>query len=126
MLLTEHHIEQYKRLGNPPQSLYNALIRQVQVNSMHRGRVFTVPEGGYMALAIYYYFLKQLDYSDKECMIEAGCTDTMIKRIQKYIDHLIRGDETARVHTKIKLVRNYMLLEQLRIPHELLIDVYSK
>jgi|TARA_B110000046_G_C12997090_1_gene400487 hypothetical protein len=126
MLLTEHHIEQYKRLGNPPQSLYNALIRQVQVNSMHRGRVFTVPEGGYMALAIYYYFLKQLDYSDKECMIEAGCTDTMIKRIQKYLDHLIRGDETARVHTKIKLVRNYMLLEQLRIPHELLIDVYSK
>jgi hypothetical protein len=126
MLLTEHHIEQYTRLGNPPQSLYNALIRQVQVNSMHRGRVFTVPEGGYMALAIYYYFLKQLDYSDKECMIEAGCTDTMIKRIQKYLDHLIRGDETARVHTKIKLVRNYMLLEQLRIPHELLIDVYSK
>jgi len=126
MLLTEHHIEQYKRLGNPPQSLYNALVRQVQVNSMHRGRVFTVPEGGYMALAIYYYFLKQLDYSDKECMIEAGCTDTMIKRIQKYLDHLIRGDETARVHTKIKLVRNYMLLEQLRIPHELLIDVYSK
>ena len=126
MLLTEHHIEQYKRLGNPPQSLYNALIRQVQVNSMHRGRVFTVPEGGYMALAIYYYFLKQLDYSDKECMIEAGCTDTMIKRIQKYLDHLIRGDETARVHTKIKLVRNYMLLEQLRIPHELLIDVFSK
>ena len=126
MLLTEHHIEQYKRLGNPPQSLYNALIRQVQVNSMHRGRVFTVPEGGYMALAIYYYFLKQLDYSDKECIIEAGCTDTMIKRIQKYLDHLIRGDETARVHTKIKLVRNYMLLEQLRIPHELLIDVYSK
>jgi hypothetical protein len=126
MLLTEHHIEQYKRLGNPPQSLYNALVRQVQVNSMHRGRVFTVPEGGYMALAIYYYFLKQLDYSDKECMIEAGCTDTMINRIQKYLDHLIRGDQDAIIHTKIKLVRNYMLLEQLRIPHELLIDVYSK
>ena len=125
MLLTEHHIEQYKRLGNPPQSLYNALIRQVQVNSMHRGRVFTVPEGGYMALAIYYYFLKQLDYSDKECMIEAGCTDTMIKRIQKYLDHLIRGDETARVHTKIKLVRNFMLLEQLKIPHELVIQIYN-
>ena len=125
MLLTEHHIEQYKRLGNPPQSLYSALVRQVQVNSMHRGRVFTVPEGGYMALAIYYYFLKQLDYSDKECMIEAGCTDTMIKRIQKYLDHLIRGDETARVHTKIKLVRNFMLLEQLKVPHELLISSYS-
>lgn len=125
MLLTEHHIEQYKRLGNPPQSLYNALIRQVQVNSMHRGRVFTVPEGGYMALAIYYYFLKQLDYSDKECMIESGCTDTMINRIQKYLDHLIRGDENARVHTKIKLVRNFMLLEQLKVPHELLISSYS-
>ena len=48
----------------------------------------------------------------------------MIKRIQKYLDHLIRGDEHSRVHTKIKLVRNYMLLEQLKVPHELLIDVY--
>ena len=58
MLLTEQHIERYKRLDNPPQALYNALVRQVQVNSKHRGRVFTVPEGGYMAFAIYYYFLK--------------------------------------------------------------------
>jgi len=125
MLLTEQHIQQYKGLENPPQALYNALVRQVQVTSMHKGRVFTVPEGGYMALAIYYYFLKQLDYSDKECMIEAGCTDTMINRIQKYLDHLIRGDENARVHTKIKLVRNFMLLEQLKVPHELLISSYS-
>lgn len=125
MLLTEQHIQQYKRLENPPQALYNALVRQVQVTSMHKGRVFTVPEGGYMALATYYYFLKQLDYSDKECMIESGCTDTMINRIQKYLDHLIRGDENARVHTKIKLVRNFMLLEQLKVPHELLISSYS-
>ena len=36
MLLTEQHIEQYKRLENPPQALYNALVRQVQVNSMHK------------------------------------------------------------------------------------------
>ncbi len=125
MLLTEEHIERYKRLDNPPQALYNALVRQVQVTAMYKGRVFTVPEGGYMALAIYYYFLKQLDYSDKECMIESGCTDTIIKRIQKYLDHLIRGDENARVHTKIKLVRNFMLLEQLKIPHELVIQIYN-
>ena len=125
MLLTEEHIEQYKKLDNPPQALYNAMVRQVQVTSMYKGRVFQVPEGGYMALAIYYYFLKQLDYSDKECMNESGCTDTMITRIQKYLDHLIRGDEDARVHTKIKLVRNFMLLEQLKIPHELLISLYS-
>ena len=52
MLLTEQHIQQYKRLENPPQALYNALVRQVQVTSMHKGRVFTVPEGGYMALAV--------------------------------------------------------------------------
>jgi len=125
MLLTEQHIERYKRLDNPPQALYNALVRQVQVNSQYRGRVFQVPEGGYLALAIYYYFLKQLDYTDKECMIEAGCTSTLIERIQKYLDHLIRGDEHSRVHTKIKLVRNYMVLEQLKVPHELAISFYN-
>ena len=43
MLLTEQHIERYKRLDNPPQALYNALVRQVQVNSQYRGRVFQGP-----------------------------------------------------------------------------------
>ena len=58
-------------------------------------------------------------------MIEAGCTSTLIERIQKYLDHLIRGDEHSRVHTKIKLVRNYMVLEQLKVPHELAISFYD-
>jgi hypothetical protein len=32
MLLTEQHIQQYKRLENPPQALYNALIVKRQPN----------------------------------------------------------------------------------------------
>jgi len=118
MLLNAHQIKRYKRLPNPPQSLYMALIKQVHVlNRSEEGRVFTVPGGGYMALAIYYYFMKQLEYTDEQIMSEAGITNTLVKRAQLYLDHLIKGDETARAHLKIKLVRNYMLLEQLKIPH---------
>lgn len=124
MILTDNQVERYKELSNPPQYLYTALYKQIHINRIGKARSFAVPkEGGYMAYAVYYYFLKQLDYDDKKCMTEMGCTYAMLIRIQLYLDHSIRFSEEGRVHTKIKLVRNYMLLEQLKIPYELLINV---
>ena len=124
MILNNSQIRSYKALSNPPQYLYTALYKQIHVNRIGKARSFSIPkEGGYMAYAVYYFFLKQLDYNDKECMTEMGCTYAMIVRIQLYLDHAIRFTQEGRVHTKIKLVRNYMLLEQLKIPYEVLINV---
>jgi hypothetical protein len=122
-MLTKDQISSYKKLDNPPQSLYMALIKQVHVNPSHKGRTFSVPEGGYSALVVYYYFLKMLDYTDDQAMDETNMTDTKITIVQKHLDHLLRGGpEYDRVNIKLQLVENYMVHEQLKEPYEEIID----
>lgn len=124
----------YLKLANPPASLYTALCKQVEISKTPKGslppelyhektgRVFAMKEGGYMALSIYYYYLKHLGYSQAQCMDEAGMTKTMIERTETSLINMIKGDPLSRFQTKIRLIRNYMLLEQLKIPYELIMN----
>jgi len=124
----------YLKLPNPPASLYTALCKQVEISKTSKGslptelyhektgRVFAMREGGYMGLSIYYYYLKQLSYNQSQCMDEAGMTKTMIERTETSLLNMIKGDPLSRFQTKIRLIRNYMLLEQLKIPYELIMN----
>jgi hypothetical protein len=75
-----------------------------------------------MGLYIYYYYLKHLGYNQSQCMDEAGMTKTMIERTETSLLNMIKGDPLSRFQTKIRLIRNYMLLEQLKIPYELIMN----
>jgi hypothetical protein len=55
-------------------------------------------------------------------MDEAGMTKTMIERTETSLLNMIKGDPLSRFQTKIRLIRNYMLLEQLKIPYELIMN----
>jgi len=124
----------YLRLANPAASLYTALCKQVAISKTPKGlllpelyhektgRVFAMKEGGYMGLYIYYYYLKHLGYSVSQCMDEAGMTKTMIEKAETSLINMIKGDPLSRFQTKIRLIRNYMLLEQLKIPYELIMN----
>ena len=117
-MLTKEQVIQYRQFSNPPQRLYNALEKQINLKRSP-GRSFSVPEGGYIAYASYYYMMKILMYDDEVIKNEAGFTSTTIENIQKYIANSIKsGGENDRVSTKFELIANYMIHEQLGYPYE--------
>lgn len=112
-MLTQEQITKYRSLPNPPQSLYNALIKQVYVKP-GEGRNFN-GESGYMALGVYYYYLRVvLGYSVSECIDEMGLTQVSVAIVERYLDHSVKNTD-GRFVLKIKLVRNYILIEQLKM-----------
>ena len=117
-MLNKEQIKRYRQLSNPPQRLYNALKKQINIKRSP-GRAFSVPEGGYIAMASYYFMMKVLEYNDESIKTEAGFTNTTIENIQKYIANSIKsGGENDRVSTKFELIANYMIHEQLGYPYE--------
>ena len=117
-MLTQEQIYKYRALPNPPQSLYNALRKQIRLKKSP-ARCFAVPEGGYIAYVCYFYFLKMLEYTDEQVMDEGGFSSTIIERIQKILDNIIRGGEDYdRTNTRFQLIANYMIHEQMGYPHE--------
>jgi len=117
-MLTKEQVKKYRELSNAPQYLYNAIKKQIDIKKSP-GRSFTVPEGGYIAHASYYFFMKILNYDDETIKSETGFTDTTLKNIQKYISNSIKSSaENDRVNTKFQLIANYMIHEQLGYPYE--------
>ena len=117
-MLTKEQVKKYIELSNAPQYLYNAIKKQIDIKKSP-GRSFTVPEGGYIAHASYYFFMKILNYDDETIKSETGFTDTTLKNIQKYISNSIKSSaENDRVNTKFQLIANYMIHEQLGYPYE--------
>ena len=117
-MLTPTQIRKYRELDNPPQSLYMALKKQVNIRKSP-GRSFSLPEGGYGAMVCYYYMMKILEYDDEVIKDEAAFTDTTIKNIQKHLSNIIRGGgEEDRTNNRFHLIANYMIHEQLGYPYE--------
>jgi len=117
-MLNTEQVKRYRELPNPPQSLYNALKKQVNIKKSP-GRSFNLPEGGYGAILCYYYMMKILEYNDEQIKDETGCTDTTLKNIQKNLSNIIKGGgEDDRANTRFQLIANYMIHEQLGYPYE--------